>query len=105
MQGGLPEPRRMVFRVGINLGEVMVEGDDAYGGGVNIAARLQERAEPGISYPVRSTIRCTASDRLGSAARPIPSFKVTWSSGDVASLVLNLLPPPARGLRAPSSAA
>ena len=53
MQGGLPEPRGMIFRVGINLGEVMVEGDDAYGGGVNIAARLQERAEP-ESSPVKN---------------------------------------------------
>ena len=53
--GGLPEPRRMIFRIGIHLGDVMVEGDDVYGDGVNIAARLQERAEPGgilISGPV-----------------------------------------------------
>src|ERR1700722_11036148 len=41
---GLPEPRRMRFRIGIHLGDVMVEGDDIYGDGVNIAARLQERA-------------------------------------------------------------
>ena len=38
---------RMQFRVGINLGDVMVEGTDLYGDGVNIAARLQELAEPG----------------------------------------------------------
>ena len=53
--GGLPEPRRMRFRIGIHLGDVMVEGDDVYGDGVNIAARLQELAEPGgilISGPV-----------------------------------------------------
>jgi len=45
----------MRFRIGIHLGDVMVEGDDVYGDGVNIAARLQERAEPGgilISGPV-----------------------------------------------------
>ena len=47
--GGLPEPRRMRFRIGIHLGDVMVEGDDVYGDGVNIAARLQELAEPGES--------------------------------------------------------
>ena len=47
--GGLPEPRRMIFRIGIHLGDVMVEGDDVHGDGVNIAARLQERAEPGES--------------------------------------------------------
>lgn len=42
-----PEAQRMRFRIGINLGDVMVEGSDIYGDGVNIAARLQELAEPG----------------------------------------------------------
>ncbi|MDJ0950837.1 MAG: adenylate/guanylate cyclase domain-containing protein [Alphaproteobacteria bacterium] len=42
-----PEDRRIVFRVGVNLGDVIVEGDDIYGEGVNVAARLQELAEPG----------------------------------------------------------
>ena len=67
--GGLPEPRRMIFRIGIHLGDVMVEGDDVYGDGVNIAARLQERAEPGESlFPARSMIRCTTNYPLGSTA-------------------------------------
>jgi len=39
--------RRLDFRVGVNLGDVIVEGDDIYGDGVNVAARLQELAEPG----------------------------------------------------------
>ena len=42
-----PQADRMQFRIGINLGDVMVEGSDIYGDGVNIAARLQELAEPG----------------------------------------------------------
>jgi adenylate cyclase len=44
--------RRSVFqvRIGINLGEVIVEGEDRYGEGVNIAARLEELAEPSGSY-------------------------------------------------------
>jgi adenylate cyclase len=42
-----PDAERMRFRIGINLGDVMVEGSDIYGDGVNIAARLQELAEPG----------------------------------------------------------
>src|SRR5262245_19907483 len=41
--GDLPEDRRVVLRVGINLGDVMVDGGDLYGDGVNIAARLEER--------------------------------------------------------------
>src|SRR5262249_46111332 len=43
----LPEHRQMQFRIGINLGDVIVEGERLYGDGVNIAARLESRAEPG----------------------------------------------------------
>jgi len=43
----VPEDRRILFRVGINLGEIIIEGDDIYGTGVNIAARLETMAEPG----------------------------------------------------------
>ncbi|MCI0429830.1 MAG: adenylate/guanylate cyclase domain-containing protein [Rhodospirillales bacterium] len=45
--GGVPEERQIVLRIGVNLGDVIVEGGDLYGDGVNIAARLQEMAEPG----------------------------------------------------------
>jgi adenylate cyclase len=45
--GELPEDRRVVLRIGVNLGDVMVEGGDLYGDGVNIAARLESVAEPG----------------------------------------------------------
>jgi adenylate cyclase len=44
---GLPAPRRMRFRIGINLGDVIVEGGRLYGDGVNIAARLESLAEGG----------------------------------------------------------
>ena len=44
---GEPEETRIVFRVGVNLGDVIIDGDDIYGDGVNVAARLQEIAEPG----------------------------------------------------------
>jgi adenylate cyclase len=43
----LPPHRRMEFRIGINLGDVIVEGEQVYGDGVNIAARLESLAEPG----------------------------------------------------------
>jgi len=43
----LPEARRIVLRVGINLGDIIVEGGDLYGDGVNVAARLEALAEAG----------------------------------------------------------
>ncbi len=45
-----PENRRIIMRIGINLGDVMVEGDDIYGAGVNVAARLEGLCEPGMVY-------------------------------------------------------
>jgi TolB-like protein/class 3 adenylate cyclase len=55
-----PEDKRITFRVGINLGDVIAEPDDIYGDGVNVAARLEALAEPGgicISRMVRDQIR------------------------------------------------
>ena len=46
----VPEPQRIVLRIGINLGDVIVEGSDLYGDGVNVAARLEGLAEPGGIY-------------------------------------------------------
>ncbi len=44
---GIEENRRITFRVGINLGDIVTEGDDIHGDGVNVAARLQENSAPG----------------------------------------------------------
>src|SRR5215813_6136373 len=43
----VPFDRRIEFRMGVNLGDVILDGDDIYGDGVNIAARLEALAEPG----------------------------------------------------------
>jgi adenylate cyclase len=50
----------MEFRIGVNLGDVMVEGEQLYGDGVNVAARLESLAEPGgicISATVHEQVR------------------------------------------------
>ena len=44
---GTPRDQRMQFRIGINLGDILIEGDDILGDGVNVAARLEGIAEPG----------------------------------------------------------
>ena len=43
----LPEDRRLVLRIGVNLGDIIGEGDGIFGDGVNVAARLQAIARPG----------------------------------------------------------
>ncbi len=43
----VPEDRRITLRIGMSLGDVMVDGDDLYGNGVNVAARMESLAEPG----------------------------------------------------------
>src|SRR3984957_6478214 len=56
----IPEANRIVFRIGINVGDIIVEGDDIFGDGVNIAARLETLCEPGgvcISRAANDQIR------------------------------------------------
>jgi adenylate cyclase len=56
----MPDERRITLRIGVNLGDVIVEGSDIFGDGVNVAARLEALAEPGgicVSGTVRDHIR------------------------------------------------
>ena len=59
----LPEARRIGFRMGINLGDIIRDGRDIYGDGVNIAARLETLAEPGTVF-VSNTVYEHIRDRL-----------------------------------------
>src|SRR5215467_10279516 len=83
----LPQDQRIEFRVGINLGDVMVEGRDLYGDGVNIAARLEALAEPGgiciaetVLNHVRDKISIDVEDAgeqtLKNIARPVHVYRV-----------------------------
>lgn len=110
--GDLPEAEQMWFRIGINLGDVMIENDDLYGEGVNIAARLQEMAEPGgilISGPVYDLVRNKLSvgfDYLGQQAvknvsEPVPSYRIVLDGEARPAAARADEPPPAR----PSAAA
>ena len=69
---GAPPEKRIEFRVGINLGDVIVEGDDIFGDGVNVAARLEALAEPGgicVSRVVRDQVRDKLDLRLRGPGR------------------------------------
>src|SRR5205085_3414143 len=57
---GLEEDKRIIFRIGINVGDIIIDEDDIYGDGVNIAARLEALCEPGglcISRAANEQIR------------------------------------------------
>src|SRR6516162_5797969 len=89
----LPHADRMRFRIGVNLGDVMVDGSDIYGDGVNIAARLQELAEPGgvvVSGSVYDQVHNKLSvgfEGLGQQqmknVAPVTSYRVTMGGGAV----------------------
>jgi adenylate cyclase len=62
----VPQNRRIEFRVGVNVGDVMVEGDDIYGDGVNVASRLESVADPG-GITVSQAVRDHVGNRLALA--------------------------------------
>ncbi len=62
----VPAHRRIEFRIGINVGDVMIDGDDIFGDGVNVAARLEALAEPG-GICVSGAVRDHVLDKLNVA--------------------------------------
>jgi adenylate cyclase len=60
----MPASRSLLYRIGINLGDVIVDGDDIFGDGVNVAARLESIAEPG-GICISAAVRDQVGDRLG----------------------------------------
>ena len=98
----VPVERRIEFRIGINLGDVIVEGGDIFGDGVNVAARLEALAEPGgicVSRVVRDQVR----DRLDYTFEDMGEQQVknivrtvrayAWRPGTVASPAAARVPP------------
>src|SRR5437899_7363575 len=59
----VPQDRRIEFRIGVNLGDVIVEGEDIFGDGVNVAARLESLAKPG-GIMISGSVRDHVGDRL-----------------------------------------
>jgi len=95
----LPEAQRMLFRIGINLGEVVVKGNDLLGDGVNVAARLQSIAPPGgilVSSSVYDQItgkldlgfQDMGEQALKNISRPIRAFSVSGAGQPMRKAVL-----------------
>jgi adenylate cyclase len=84
---GIPADRRIELRIGINLGDIIIDDDDIYGDGVNVAARLEALAEPGgicVSRVVRDQVRDKldfvfedmGEQSVKNIARPVRAFRV-----------------------------
>jgi len=93
----MPEARRIRFRIGVNLGDVIVEEHDIFGDGVNVAARLEALAEPGgicISREVRDQIRDKlpyafedmGEQQVKNIARPVRTYAVALGASSRAAL-------------------
>ncbi len=96
LNADFPDHRKMVFRIGVNLGDVVVEGERIYGDGVNIAARLESLAEGGgicISATVYDQVESKlplgyefmGEQTVKNIARPVGVYRVKMAPGDPAA--------------------
>ncbi len=103
--GALAEDRRIVFRIGVNLGDVIVDGDDIYGDGVNVAARLQEIAEPGgvcvsggvydqVKGKVEAAFEDMGAQQVKNIAEPVRVYRVAVAGGDADAMTTTTTNPP-----------
>lgn len=88
-----PEDTRIMFRIGLHLGDLIVDGDDLYGDGVNVAARLEAKAPAGgivisgnVHDAVSGRLKATFDDLgrlvLKNIERPVQAFGVKWEPSD-----------------------
>jgi adenylate cyclase len=97
----LPPERRLELRIGVNLGDVIVDGEDIFGDGVNIAARLEGLAEPG-TVCISQTVYDQVRNKLALDYRPLGSHRVKNIAEPVRAYAVGLpasVPRPRRGRR------
>ena len=89
---GIAADQRLDFRIGINVGDIIIDGDDIFGDGVNVAARLETMADPGgicVSRVVRDqvldklsfTFEDLGEQQVKNIARPVEVYRVDLGSG------------------------
>jgi TolB-like protein/class 3 adenylate cyclase/tetratricopeptide (TPR) repeat protein len=104
LNAGLPEERQMVFRMGVNLGDVIAEDDTIHGDGVNVAARLEKLADPGgvcvgraIYDQVKGKFACAYDDlgeqRVHNIPEPVHAFRVRPARGAAGKVPPAMVPP------------
>src|SRR5262245_16319752 len=93
---GLPDDRRIDIRMGLHLGDVIVEGEDRHGDAVNVVARLQQLAEPGgicVSRPVVQDVKHKVAlrfeplgeERLKNIAEPVAVYRLGFEAAQTRS--------------------
>src|SRR5947209_3716987 len=93
----VPQNRRIEFRVGVNVGDVIVEGDDIYGDGVNVASRLESVADPGgitVSQAVRDHVgnrldlafEDRGEEKLKNIEKPVHVYSVILEDANVGNM-------------------
>ncbi|MDJ0948159.1 MAG: adenylate/guanylate cyclase domain-containing protein [Alphaproteobacteria bacterium] len=94
----VPEDRRIAYRVGINLGEIVIDGEDILGDGVNVAARLEGLAEPGgirisdvVFKNVKGKLDLGFADlgpqKVKNIAEAVPTYRVLIDPADIGKFV------------------
>ena len=89
-----PDDRKMVFRIGINIGDVIVEGEEIYGDGVNIAARLEGLADPGgicisgtlydqVKRKVHFQYDFMGLQEVKNISEAVRAYRVIWKEADI----------------------
>jgi class 3 adenylate cyclase len=84
----IPEDQRIIYRMGINIGDIIVEGDDIYGDGVNVAARLEGLCDPGgvciarnvfnqVKGKLELTFEHLGEKEVKNIAEPVTVYRVT----------------------------
>ena len=94
---GVPVEQRIEFRIGINVGDIIIDGEDIFGDGVNVAARLEALADPGgicVSRVVRDqvldklsfTFEDLGTQRVKNIARPVEAYRVDLASNSLPAI-------------------
>ncbi|MCZ6859489.1 MAG: adenylate/guanylate cyclase domain-containing protein [Alphaproteobacteria bacterium] len=92
----LSDDCKLRFRVGINVGDVMAKGDDLFGDAINVAARLEELAEPGgicvsasvfeqVKHKISLSFEDIGPQAVKNVAEPVPAFRIVPGSVSVAT--------------------
>jgi adenylate cyclase len=102
----VPKNRQIVYRIGINIGDIIIEGDDIFGDGVNVAARLEGLAEPGgiciarnvfkhIKNKLDVKFQDMGEQKLKNIAEPVRTYQIVTNYEDAGSAAIKADEPPA----------